>query len=135
MTMAGTPYSFLAARAFETRSAPTSRGLSVRMRTPVFTPGPTTNGDHPYCRRQSSTNVATIGGTEEADATFEFAFLAGMPHKIFQRSRVLVGRALEACGHAPRSLRLLALEHADIDVLVPDVKQEDGFHGDCSSSA
>ena len=43
-TIAGPPVSVNAASAFTTRSAPTSRGLSVSTGTPVFTPGPTITG-------------------------------------------------------------------------------------------
>ena len=43
-TIAGPPNRVKAARAFTTRSAPTSRGLSVRTGTPVFVPGPTIRG-------------------------------------------------------------------------------------------
>ena len=43
-TIAGPPNRANAARAFTTRSAPTSRGLSVRIGTPVFVPGPTMTG-------------------------------------------------------------------------------------------
>src|SRR5207244_3636175 len=42
-TTAGPPYRRCAASVFAMRSAPTSDGLSTRSRTPVFTPGPTTN--------------------------------------------------------------------------------------------
>lgn len=40
-TIAGPPYSSTAATALMMRSAPTSLGLSVRIGTPVFTPGST----------------------------------------------------------------------------------------------
>ena len=41
-TIAGPSYSVAAARALMTRSAPTSRGLSISTGTPVRTPGSTT---------------------------------------------------------------------------------------------
>ena len=43
-TIAGPPNIVNAASVFTTRSAPTSRGLSVSTDTPVFMPGPTTSG-------------------------------------------------------------------------------------------
>ena len=43
-TIAGPPNRVNAARVFTTLSAPTSRGLSVRIGTPVFVPGPTMTG-------------------------------------------------------------------------------------------
>src|SRR3990170_6276039 len=44
ITMTGPPYRWYAARAFTMRSAPTSRGLSVRIGIPVRVPGSTTTG-------------------------------------------------------------------------------------------
>src|SRR5581483_937399 len=66
MTIAGVPCSVRAASALATRSAPTSRGLSVRILTPVLTPGPTTSGVQPNWARHSSVKVGIMGGTEEA---------------------------------------------------------------------
>jgi hypothetical protein len=47
MTMAGPPNTSMAAMALAMRSAPTSRGLSVRTGMPVRTPGSMTTGRKP----------------------------------------------------------------------------------------
>src|SRR5581483_969962 len=67
ITIAGEPCKVFAASALATRSEPTSRGLSVRILIPVFTPGPTTSGVQPKCARHNSVNVGIIGGTDEAN--------------------------------------------------------------------
>ena len=65
-TIAGPPKRVNAARALTTRSAPTSRGLSVATGTPVFVPGPTTTGGMGRYRDAISRIAAVTSGTTDA---------------------------------------------------------------------
>ena len=62
-TIAGPPNIVNAASVFTTRSAPTSRGLSVSTDTPVFMPGPTTSGSCVRYAAAISRNCPVTSGT------------------------------------------------------------------------
>src|SRR5579864_5495052 len=78
----GPPYLVKAARALAIRSAPTSFGLSYRMRTLVRTPGPTMTGSHFRYRREASTRAGLMVGT-----TLEITTPSTTPRSIARRSK------------------------------------------------
>src|SRR5438105_4049902 len=54
-----------AATALTMRSAPTSRGFSIRIGIPVLIPGPTTSAAPPQCRLKKRCSPNTAGGTTD----------------------------------------------------------------------
>ena len=65
MTMAGPPRMSMAATALAMRSAPTSRGFSVRIGMPVFTPASITTGRNPKYFSVISRRAAVTDGTTD----------------------------------------------------------------------
>ena len=126
-TMAGPPNAVNAASVFTTRSAPTSRGLSVTTDTPVFMPGA---DDHGLVREVGGGHLAEgarhvgyhAGHTEPGDVGAQID--AAMLEEAREQKRELVRGALGLGGGAPRVLELGPVEHAEHDLGVADIGRE-----------
>ena len=127
-TIAGPPVIEKAARAFTTRSAPTSRGLSVSTRNARLDPGTDDHrgegevlGRHLTDRRGHVGHDARDHEAREARTRTSCRAAAGQPR---ERQGEFVGGALGVGRQAPRVLELGAAEHAEDDLGVADIGGE-----------